>query len=182
LKKYLFAIVLLALVVFASGCTTQGPTNQTTTMPTKTYNAGGISFNYPDTWNITSQSTENATIVTLTDPDFTKTNGTKGAGVMILKALKTSGVDMTQVRQQMLSSVQQSGANASATTATTINGINANETTITSTNAQGVQGQIRLIDFEKNNNIYLLMLITIGADIQSQKQNFDVILNSFKAE
>ncbi len=45
MKKYfLFVIAIVALVVMASGCTSQTGNNTTAT---KTYSANGISFNYP---------------------------------------------------------------------------------------------------------------------------------------
>jgi ABC-type sulfate/molybdate transport systems ATPase subunit len=179
-KKYLFAVAILAFVVLASGCIAQQG-NQTSNQ-TKTYSAGGISFKYPGSWNIIAATTNNTTIVTVNDVNFNRTNATRGAAVMILKTPKTSNANAQQLRQQMLQRAQHTGANATVTTATTVNGISANETTYNEKNRAGRQEQVKIIDFEKNNNFYIIMLVPFGGDLQSQKQNFDLIVNSFKVQ
>lgn len=57
-KYYLLAVAIVALVVMASGCTTQTGNNTTT----KTYSANGMTFNYPGNWTIINETTnENGT-------------------------------------------------------------------------------------------------------------------------
>jgi succinyl-CoA synthetase beta subunit len=48
---------------------------------------------------------------------------------------------------------------------------------------QGNTAYARLVDFEKNNTLYLLMFATGGGvDIETVKPYFDVIVKSFKVE
>ena len=80
MKKYLFLIVLLVLVVMASGCISNQ--NQTNQSSNKTYSANGISFQYPDTWNLTDSITKNATLQ-IESPDFQITNGNPTKGNLV---------------------------------------------------------------------------------------------------
>ena len=84
MKKYfLFVVAIVAIVVMASGCTSQTGNNTTAT---KNYSANGISFNYPSSWAILNEtSNENGTVVALGDADIQKNNTVKGNGVTIIK-------------------------------------------------------------------------------------------------
>jgi PsbP-like protein len=180
LKKYLFVIALLALVVMSSGCTSnQNQTNQSQ-IPTKTYAAGGISFQYPDTWNVTSVNKGNITQIIVADTQFINSNNTKGNGVLILKVPKTTNINMTQARQAILNQAKQSGMNASNGTVN-IAGLTASETSYSGT-VNGTTESAKIIDFEKNNNLYLLLFVTMGVDVNAAQPYFDVIINSFKID
>jgi outer membrane lipoprotein-sorting protein len=181
LKKYLFVIALLALVVMSSGCTSnQNQTNQSQ-IPTKTYAAGGISFQYPDTWNVTSTNNGNVTQIVVADTQFVNSNSTKGSGVLILKLPKTTNINMTQARQEILNQAKQSGKNASNGTVN-IAGLTASETSYSGA-VNGTVESAKIIDFEKNNNLYLLLFVTLGGvDVNAAQPYFDIIINSFKIE
>jgi len=173
MKKYLVALAILSLVIFASGCASQE----------KNYDANGISFNYPTTWNVTSTtSAANMTMVLVTDPDFTNTNGTKGTTVIVFKIPKNTSSNINQVMHKTVQNVTQPGETASAIKEVTFNGINANETTFTRKNSDGAQIQSKVIYFERNNKLCIMMLSTVSSDFDAQKKNFELILNSFEFE
>jgi hypothetical protein len=173
MKKYfIFVIAIVALVVMASGCTSQNGNNTTAT---KAYSANGISFNYPDNWTITNDtSNNNTTLIALGDVDFNQTNGTKGNGVSILKVPQTnnSSAELASIKSQFASF---NGTN----TTTTIAGVTANETTFNAT-ANNVTAQLRFIDFQKNNFVYFIQYITVSSDFQKQQQLFDTITKSLQ--
>jgi len=184
LKKYLFVITLLALVVMSSGCTTnQNQTNQSQ-IPTKTYAANGISFQYPDTWNLTDKSTANVTLITIKSPDVQITNGnaTKGNLVLITKQAVPQGVNITtaNITDMISSSLKKSGLNATNETVN-IAGVTATKFSFTQT-IQNATDNVWVIEFAKNNYLYSLIFVSVGEDLQTAKQNFDVFINSFKIE
>jgi len=173
MKKYfLFVVAIVAIVVMASGCTSQTGNNSTAT---KTYSANGISFNYPSSWAILNEtSNENATIVAIGDANSTQNNTTTGSGVVIYK-LKTnnSASDLSNLSKTIRS------LNGTMNTAS-IAGLTANETTYNET-GNNVTAQIKVIYFAKNNNIYLIQYVTYASDFQTQQQLFDTITKSFQA-
>ena len=73
MKKYLFILAVLAVVVMISGCTT------TSTINTKNFSTSGMSFQYPDTWNVSSQVNNNSTQVMVASSEFISSNATKGS-------------------------------------------------------------------------------------------------------
>ena len=174
-------IVLLAMVVMSSGCTTnQNQTNQSQ-ISTKTYSAGGISFQYPDTWNVTSANNGNVTQIVVADNQFVNSNSTKGNGVLILKLPKTTDINMSQARQEILNQAKRSGKNTSNGTVK-IAGLTASVTSYNGT-VNGTFESAKIIDFEKNNKLYLLLFVSIGGvDVDAAQPYFDVIINSFKID
>ena len=181
LRKYLIVIALLTMVIMSSGCTNnQNQTNQSQ-IPTKTYAAGGISFKYPDTWNVTSANNDNVTQIITADTQFINSNSTKGSGVLILKLPKTTNINMSQARQEILNQAKQSGKNASSGTVK-IAGLTASVTSYNGT-VNGTFESAKIIDFEKNNTLYLLLFVTVGGvNATAAQPYFDVIINSFKIE
>lgn len=160
----------------ASGCTT----NQN--IATKNISASGMSLQYPDTWNATSQVSANATQIIVVSSEMLSSNYTKGSAVLILKVLNSSTSNMSQIRQEFGTQANQSGQNITNTTIN-IAGVSASDISYTGNDTGGNTVYYRLIDFEKNNTLYLLMFGTGGgADVNAAKPYFDVILNSFKVE
>lgn len=175
MKKYIFIVIaLVGLVVLASGCTSS-PGNNTTS--TKTYNANGISFNYPSSWFIIADNTtENGTVIALGDVSFNQTNGTKGSGATIIKLAQTanSTADLVSLKTQLAAF---NGTNSTVTIA----GVNANVTTF-NLNSNNTTVQLKFIDFQKNNFLYLIQYTTVGSDFQTQAGLFDTITNSLKLQ
>jgi hypothetical protein len=169
-------LAVLLLVVMASGCTS------TQNISTKNFSAGGMSFNYPDTWNASSQLGENATQIVVANQEFISSNGTKGSVVLILKVANASTSNMTQARQDLITQAQQSGQNVT-NKSVTIAGLNASDISYIGNDSQGNKAYARLIDFEKNNTLYMLLFATGGgADVNSAQTSFDVIVTSFKVD
>jgi hypothetical protein len=166
-------LVLLCVVVMASGCTNQN---------TKNFTASGMSFQYPDTWNATSQVGANATQIMVANNEFISSNGTKGNVVLMIKTSNVSTSNMTQTRQQIVNQAQQSGQNATNTTIN-ITGVTASDISYTGNDTSGNAAYVRLIDFQKNNNLYVLLFVSGGGtDIIQAKSSFDVIVKSFKVD
>jgi len=172
MKKYfLFVVAIVAIVVMASGCTSQ--TGNSTA--TKTYSANGMSFNYPSSWAILNEtSNENGTVVALGDADIQKNNTVKGNGVTIIKVPENanSTADLTNLKTQF------AGLNGTNSTET-IAGVTANATTIT-TKVNNATAQLKFIYFVKNNFIYLIQYATLSSDFKTQQQLFDTITKSFQ--
>ena len=176
MKKYFLAIIMLVLVVMASGCTT---TNQNTT---KGYSAGGISFDYPSSWYIQNMTESNVTTVQLSDPDYNQTNASKGSFAAIIIGPETSSNDLATFRNSLKSEANASGVN-STTNTINIAGVSANATTFTGKDDSGNQVYLQLIDFTKGNKSLIIFLAAGGgANIDTAKTNFDVIIKSFKVE
>ncbi|MDD1763435.1 MAG: hypothetical protein LUQ70_01805 [Methanobacteriaceae archaeon] len=191
MKKISFAlIVLLVVVVFTSGCTNQNPTNQ---ILTNYYNSSSVFFNYPDTWDVArSIEVAGAEVVIVTDPtaskyinesttreDLESLNITNGTVFIYIKIPKTPDVNINSTVTEILQRLTQKGGKITQTTTTNVSGIVANETALTRTN-EGATSEGKIIAFEKNDNIYALILVTAGNTYESQKKNFDLILNSLK--
>jgi len=181
MKKYLFLIALLVLVVMASGCISNQ--NQTNQSSTKTYSANGISFQYPNTWNLTDTITKNATLQ-IESPDFQITNGnpTKGNLVSISKDTIPQGVNLTadNITKSLSTSIKKSGVNATNETVN-IAGVTATKFSFNDT-VQNATANVWVIAFEKNNILYILTFASVGDDLQKAKQNFETIINSFKVD
>ena len=89
---------------------------------------------------------------------------------------------MSQTRQTLLTQAQQSGQNATNATIN-IAGVTASDISYTGKDTTGNNTYGRLIDFEKNDSLYLLLFASGGGvDINTVKPYFDVIVNSFKVE
>lgn len=175
MKKYIFVVIaIVALVVAASGCTSQnGTTNNTTS--TKTYSNNNISFSYPANWDLISEnSSANGTVIAVGDADIQKNNTTTGNGVVIFKLPNNANntADLNTLKTQVATL---NGTN----TTITIAGVTANETTFNTT-ADNVTGQIKLIDFTKDNYLYFIQYTTLSSDFQAKSGLFDTITKSLK--
>jgi thioredoxin-related protein len=170
-------IVLLALVVFASGCTSQD--NQTNQSNVGNYSVNGLTFNYPVDWVITSQTRGSINNINIFDQDFLQSNGTKGDLVSIASQPKTSNVTYDTVKKSITNSTNITYNTTNGTV--NIAGLSGNLTTYTGTDSNGNQTQIKLIYFDKSNFTYILTYVVGGGvNIQDQQKYFDVIINSFK--
>lgn len=178
-KVYIFIIALLALVIFASGCTSQNTTQ--TNQSTGSYSVNGVSFNYPVDWIIISQTGGNNSIISISDPQYQQSNATKGDRVDIVKQPKRANLTYQSVQNSILNSTN---ITYNATNGTVnIAGLSGNLTTFTGTDSSGNQTQVKLIYFDKNNLTYILSFVVGGGvNIQDQQKYFDVIINSFQVQ
>jgi PsbP-like protein len=181
LKKYLFLITLLVLVVVASGCISNQ--NQTNQSATKTYSANGMSFQYPGTWNLTDSIKKNATLQ-IESPDFQITNGnpTKDNLVSISKEIIPQRINLTadNITTSLSNSIKKSGVNATNETVN-IAGVTTTKFSFNDT-VQNATANVWVIAFEKNNILYILTFASVGEDLKKAKQNFETIINSFNVD
>ena len=174
MKKYFLAIIMLVLVVMASGCTT---TSQNTT---KSYDANGVSFDYPNTWQIENTTDSNITTIQLSDPEYNQTNASKGSFAVVIIGPEAVSSDMAEFRKILKDEAGTSGVN-STTKTISIAGVQANATTFTGKDDDGSEAYLQLIDFTKaNKSIIIFMAAGGGANIDAAKTNFDVIIKNFK--
>ncbi len=190
MKKISFAlVVLLIMVVLASGCTDQEENKQVLNY----YNSSSVFFNYPDTWDVArSIEVAGAEVVIVTDPTASKyinesstreelesLNITNGAVFMYVKIPKNLDANLNSTVNEALQKLTQKGAKITKVTTTNVSGIVANETSLTRT-GEGVTSEGKVITFERNENVYALILISAGSTYESQKKNFDLILSSLQ--
>lgn len=190
MKKISFAlVVLLIMVVLASGCTDQKENKQVLNY----YNSSSVFFNYPDTWDVArSIEVAGAEVVIVTDPTASKyinesstreelesLNITNGAVFMYVKIPKNLDANLNSTVNEALQKLTQKGAKITKVTTTNVSGIVANETSLTRTD-EGVTSEGKVIAFERNENVYALILISAGSTYESQKKNFDLILSSLQ--
>ncbi len=198
-KEEAFAIslaILIALLVLLVTHVSTGSTepiqqvnqsvNQTMEIPTKIYSAGGISLQYPSSWNITTDEI-NGTSTQIVIQDPTSSNNPESAQIAAFTILKTQNdgsKTLEQSKDNFIQSFTNSGANiALATTSnTTVNGVNATEAVYTGNDPKYNKIQLKVIYFEQNDIFYILGFFTKGMDLQSQDPYFNIILNSFKVQ
>ncbi len=168
MKKYLFLIGMLVLVVIASGCTTQNTQNSTT----KTYSGNGVTFNYPANWTVQNSSTIQSQL------------GSVGTALGAVGDENNTFIvaKLNVGSNQALNSPSQAAANAKSTLTSqgytfvsekqlTIDGVNADQVTFQKSGAYYTYDYI-----VKNNNGYW----TTYASTSSDQTNLDMILNSLK--
>ncbi|HNS26367.1 MAG TPA: hypothetical protein PKK85_09895 [Methanobacteriaceae archaeon] len=188
-EKSLGLIILLVMVVLASGCTIQNPDEEKTNY----YNSSSVFFNYPDTWEI-ARSIEVAGVegVIVTDPtagkyinesstleELESLNITEGTAFIYITIPKTSELNLNSTVTDVQQRLAQKGAKVTRKRTTNVSGVVANETSLTRT-SEGIISEARIIAFERNDNIYTLILITAGNSYESQKKNFDLIFSSLQ--
>jgi len=173
LKKYIILLAVFLLVVMVSGCTSDQ------NIPTKNFTGSGMSFLYPDTWNVTTKVNANATLIMVQNEEFQSSEGAKGSVVLIMKVYNASASNMTDTSKEF-AKLARSGKNFTNNTIN-IASANASDMSYIGNDTQGNNSYTRLINFTKNNTLYLLMFATGGgSDIEASKPFFDVIIKSFK--
>ena len=184
MKKYAFVIAILALVIFASGCTTnQNQTSNQFTVPTKTYSANGIFFNYPDSWLITNTSMLNA-VVSFGDPSSVD-NSTRDVNTLVIiqKVAMQPGMTLKQAFDLNFAKMATQNPNFQqiADTNTTVDGTTA-YVDIHKIDVNGVQKEEKAVWIGKNDKIYVILCGALPNEFDSQQANFDAIINSFHVQ
>jgi hypothetical protein len=162
MKKWLSIIVILLIVAFASGCTTQP----------QTYSGNGVTFQYPGDWskdykNDIQQSFGNSATVLVS-------LGKDNAGVVVAK-MNITGVSINSLSSAFKSSMQSSGYQTVSEKTKTVDGVTAQELVIKDTSS-GLYGSC--VFLEKNGVIYFIMVGTQNND----QATVDMVLNSFKVQ
>ncbi len=178
MKKYLIfvTIILLGLVVFTSGCVTDDNANST-----KTYSGNGISFVYNGTWDIANTTSPNA-IVAVGDPKTVDAQKNPSTFVLIQKSNVTNGTDLLTAYTQNYANFFNNTTNQRVSEANiTVNNNKAMEN-VYMTNSGGVQMQMRAVWLTQNNVIYVILCGAIPSNFDKEQKNFDLVINSFKAQ
>ncbi len=177
-KQIIFVVAILAVVVFASGCTTSGNS-------TKTYNDSGISFSYPDNWqklgNVTNAQN---LVVAFGDPDsMNSSTNLANTFVFVQKIQLPAGYTLKQAQDAVFAMVKTSDPNFQkiSNRTITVNGLTGYEVTYKE-NAGGVQKQEVSAWFAKNGYIYVVTGSTLPSEFNNQKAKFDAIINSFQLQ
>ena len=173
MRKYMVLVItILALVVFASGCTSE--------TQNKTYNVNGIYFNYPGAWSELSSDQINLTgdsasaIVAVSD-----NSGQTGVLIQSTPALSQSLADFTNLNK---AGIKKSGYAILSENTTTVNGIKAHQIIFNGTGSSGNATKQVMTFFKKNNKIYYIVFNSPPEDFDSQQTNYNMVLNSFKLQ
>ena len=197
-KKEIFAIsiaILVALLVIILTSSLSGsnspvqpqpasqPVNQTPDIPTKLFSAGGISFEYPSSWNITTDQINGTNIqILIQDPASVSDPNSKQIAAFTILEVQNPNETLEQQKDDFIQSLTDNGANIAPSNSTniTVSGANANETLYTGNDPNYNEIQLKLVYFEQNNIYYIMAFFTKGMDLESQEPYFDIILNSFE--
>lgn len=177
MKKYpvLTVIVLLLLVVLTAGCTSEDNKNQT-----KNYSQNGISFVYNGTWEIANTTSPNA-IVAVGDPKTVDSQNDPYTFVLIQKANSTNS-DLETAYNENYAKFFNNTTNQRVSEANiTVNNLKAFEN-VYITNNGGVQRQMRAVWLMQKGVIYVILCGTLPSNFDQEQKNFDLIINSFKAQ
>lgn len=177
LRKYVVMIILLLCsVVLVSGCVTENKkTNET-----NTYAQNNISFTYPGGWDIANTTSENA-VVAVGDPNTVK-SGSPTTLVLIQKPAVAQGSDLNNVYSANYARFfNKTGFVRVSEGNLTLNNMTALEN-IYKTNSTGDVKQYRAVWLNENGTIYVILCIANQSDFDSQQANFNLIINSFKAQ
>jgi hypothetical protein len=162
-------------VVFASGCVSDNKQ----TNATKNYAQNNISFTYPGSWEIANTTSPNA-IVAVADPN-TVQSGSPTTLVLIQKPAVAKGADLNTVYSANYASFFNNSYQRVSEGNVTVNGVNALEN-IYKTNTTANPMQYRAVWVSENGNIYVILCIAKVSDFNNQQNNFNLILDSFKAQ
>ena len=168
-------MVLLCLVVFASGCISDNKQNNVT----KTYSQNNISFSYPGGWEIANTTAPNA-IVAVADPN-TVQNGNPSTLVLIQKPTVAKGTNISTLYATNYASFFNNTYQRVSEGNVTVNGVNSLEN-VYRTNTTRDQRQFQAEWLSENGIIYVILCIANTSDFKNQQSNFNLILNSFKAQ
>jgi len=171
LKKLPFIISLLILISAASGCIDNQTQNQT-----KNYQMGELSFEYPSTWNIT---TEDNSTVSFSEGSY---------NVTVFKQKKPQGYSLKK-NLELNDAVNSTNFKLISKNNLTINGLQAYEINYSMDNGQK---QRREVWFEKNNKIYGIIYTGsinglknedfsgLNMNLINSRSTFDIMASSVK--
>lgn len=169
-------IVLLAvfMIVCISGCTS---TDMDSENKTKTFTQNNISFEYPSGW-VVATSLANDTVAAVADPSSVDSSGLAQISVVIqVKELKGNLYDMYKVNYDVLFS--NSSYQRISESNITMNNRQVIENIYTASEG-GVQKKKRAIWIQNGNKVYVILCSAPVTVFDREKENFDLIVNSFR--
>jgi hypothetical protein len=188
LKKYTFAIILIIAVILSAVVTFEYVTNTNQTLnqtspsiPTKTYSANGISFNYSADWE-EGNKTGQYLIAYVKDPKLNSSDGKPGAVVEVMKRT-SNGVPLKRFYDDVKGEASNvPGYGVMSETTTTVDNVTAYEFTARAMDSN-VEEQFDIVLFEKKGFIYMIACGTRAPTyLSDEEENFDIIINSFKVQ
>jgi hypothetical protein len=175
MKKYVVLVMaVLAVVVFSSGCTSQS---------SNTYNFNGISFNYSSSWQEISNIKTQDALVGVGDPDSVdKPTNDVNTLVIVQKVPMPSGSTLRQFYDDTYTKYAQDSTFQTISDKTIkVNGLTGYEN-VHKIIVNGVLKEERVVWLEKNGNVYVILCGALIGDFDKNKDNFDMIINSFKVQ
>ncbi|MDP3034979.1 MAG: PsbP-related protein [Methanobacteriaceae archaeon] len=174
MKKYFLALLVLSLVVFTSGCTSNTDTKDN---QTKTLSPNNVSFTYPGTWAI-ADSQANDTIAAVADPSSVNAQTGLAQTVVTVQLKKLTGTFDSMYADNYESLFSNSSYQRVSEGNLTLNGRNVLEYVYT-IDADGTNIKQRAIWIQDNKNVYVILCSALTSQFDKEKQNFDMIINSF---
>ncbi len=180
LKKNLLLLVLLSVVVIASGCIDGGNQATNDINKTQTYSGDEFTVKYPGTWQQIPSKAPNSTVA-FGDPGSADSDGNVQINVVIQKSLKNPGTTLQEYFNSTYTqfAAQNLGYKPISEGSVLINGINALEN-IYYINSDGTDKQVRAVWIQNNRMIYVILCSAPVSDFSAQQENFDIIVNSFR--
>ncbi len=168
-------MLILCSVVMVSGCVTDNKQNN----ETQTYSQNNISFTYPGGWSTASPTAPNS-IAAVADPNSVQ-SGSPTTVVLIQKPNATAGSNLSEVYASNYATFfNNTGYQRVSEGNITVNGTDALENVYTSNSTN--PKQYRAVWLDENGVIYVILCIANVNDFKNQQTNFNMIINSFKAQ
>lgn len=175
-------MILSAAVTFEYVYNTNQTSNQTSpSIPTKTYSANGISFNYSTDWE-EGNKTGQYLIAYVKDPKLNSSDGKPGAVVEVLKRV-SNGVPLKRFYEDVKGEASNvPGYGVMSETTATVDNVTAYEFTARAMD-NNVEEQFDIILFEKKGFVYMIACGTRAPTyLSDEEENFDMIIKSFKVQ
>ena len=175
-------MILSVFVTFEYVSTANQTSNQTSpSVPTKTYAANGISFNYSTDWE-EGNKTGQYLIAYVKDPKLNSSDGKPGAVVEVMKRT-SNGVPLKRFYDDVKGEASNvPGYWVMSETTTTVDNVTAYEFTARAMDSN-VEEQFDIVLFEKKRFVYMIACGTRSPTyLSDEEENFDTIFNSFKVQ
>lgn len=167
--------MIMLFSVMVSGCVTDNKQNN----QTQAYSQNNISFNYPGGW-ATANTTAPNSIAAVADPNSVQ-SGSPTTVVLIQKPNATAGSNLSAVYASNYATFfNNTGYQRVSEGNITVNGSDALENVYTSNSTN--PKQYRAVWLDENGTIYVILCIANENDFKNQQANFNLIINSFKAQ
>lgn len=174
-------IVLIISIILFLNLSNQNSVDSTSTIAHATYDNGLVSFNYPEGWNILPNQTQEV-IVAIGDPTSKENStGLINTYFTLIKEPLPSGQNLKDTFDATYSQLknQDSSYQPISNQTITINGKTVYENVFRKT-VSNIQKQERSIWLEKSGIIYILTFSTLPDGFEKNKENFELIINSFQ--
>lgn len=175
MMKYFLALLVISLVIFTSGCTSN---NNSEINQTQTFSQNGVFFEYPGNW-VVATSQANDTIVSVADPNsINAITGYADTSVTIQQRTLTGTLYSMYEENYDILFTNESYQRVFESNIT-LDDSQAYEN-IYQVDENGVLKQQRAVWLEKNNQVYVILCSALVNQFEKEKQNFNLIINTFR--